>query len=578
MLEKTTKRLDMIDQLVRMIKETPNDLIKKVAYLTQSKIYPDFLGIELGIAEQIAIISISKATNTSRSEVKKMWKEIGDLGEVAEKLLTKRKVRTLLEEPEVLTVEEVYSKLDYIARIRGKGAVESKIDQLTKLIVKATPKEAKYLIRTATGRLRLGVGDMTFLDALAIAYGKGKHSRENIEHAYNISSDLGFVSEVLAERGLQGITEIEMTIGHPVRPMLCERLVSAEEILEKLGGKGAAEFKYDGLRIQAHISPKEIFLFSRRLENITKQFPDIVRDLRKNIYSKSAILEGECVAVDPDTGEMLPFQVVTKRRGRKYQIDKKIVEVPVVFIIFDILYLEQKSLLGYPYLDRRGILEKTVIDIDNIQLAYHKILNTSDELNEFMEKAIEAGCEGLVVKSISSKSIYQPGSRGFLWIKYKREQISELADTIDLVAIGAFAGRGKRAGTYGALLMAAYDDESDSFKTVCKLGTGFDDETLIKLPTIFREDRIDNIHPQVDSKIEADYWFTPNKILEIRGSELTLSPSHTCGLDSIKKNSGLAVRFPRFTGKWREDKAPNDATTVKEIIAMYKAQLKKIKK
>jgi len=179
MLEKTTKRLDMIDQLVRMIKETPNDLIKKVAYLTQSKIYPDFLGIELGIAEQIAIISISKATNTSRSEVKKMWKEIGDLGEVAEKLLTKRKVRTLLEEPEVLTVEEVYSKLDYIARIRGKGAVESKIDQLTKLIVKATPKEAKYLIRTATGRLRLGVGDMTFLDALAIAYGKGKHSREN---------------------------------------------------------------------------------------------------------------------------------------------------------------------------------------------------------------------------------------------------------------------------------------------------------------------------------------------------------------------------------------------------------------
>jgi DNA ligase-1 len=195
-----------------------------------------------------------------------------------------------------------------------------------------------------------------------------------------------------------------------------------------------------------------------------------------------------------------------------------------------------------------------------------------------MDRAIEVGCEGLVLKSVAPESVYQAGARGFLWIKYKREYKSELADTLDLVAVGAFAGRGRRAGTYGALLMATYDEASDSFKTVCKLGTGFDDETLARLPKVFERYRLSHIHPRVDSKIVADFWFTPAKVLEVLGAELTLSPSHTCGLDAVKKDCGFAVRFPRFTGKWREDKAPEDATTVHEILSMYKAQLKQLKK
>lgn len=578
-IEATTKRLEMTDYLVELIKATPKDLVSEVAYLTQGKLYPDFTGVEIGMAEKMAITSIAKASSVKREEVNRLWKEMGDLGSTAEKLLSEKlsKQLSLGAPQEALTVREVYETFEEIAKTTGKGAVESKVNLLTKLIASATPREAKYLIRTVTGRLRLGAGDMTFLDALAIAYGGGKDAREEVERAYNLSSDLGLVSETLAREGLEGIEAFSITIGRPVRPMLCERLTSAEEIMEKLGGEGAAEFKYDGLRIQAHISPEEVSLFSRRLENITSQFPDITVALRESVEAESAIVEGECVSVDPNTGELQPFQVITQRRGRKYHITEKAAEIPVILILFDALYLEGKTLVDHPYTSRREILEDIVRETEKVQVTHPAVIERPDELDQLMDKAIEAGCEGLVVKSVGPESVYQAGARGFLWIKYKREYKSEMADTVDLVAIGAFAGRGRRAGTYGALLMAAYDEGSDSFKTVCKLGTGFDDETLAKLPKDFEVLKLDHAHPRVDSKIEADYWFVPAKVLEVIGAELTLSPSHTCGLDAMKKDSGLAIRFPRFTGKWREDKAPEDATTVSEILSMYRSQLKRMK-
>ena len=578
-IEATSKRLEMTDYLVDLIKATPKDLVGEVAYLTQGKLYPDFMGVEIGIAEKTAITSIAKASNAKKEEVNRMWKEIGDLGSTAEKLLSGKTAKqpSLFSSQEALTAKEIYETFEKIAKTTGKGAVDSKVNLLTRLLANSSPTEAKYLVRTVTGRLRLGVGDMTFLDALAIAYGGGKAAREAVERAYNLSSDLGLVSEALAREGLKGIKGFGITVGRPVRPMLCERLTSAEEILEKLKGKGAAEFKYDGLRIQAHISPKEISLFSRRLENLTSQFPDITKALGESIKTESAIVEGECVAIDPNTGELQPFQVITQRRGRKYGIMEKVAEIPVVLVLFDILYLEGKTLVDNPYTERREILEKIVRETEQVQITHPKVTDRPDELDQLMDKAIESGCEGLVVKSVGPESIYQAGARGFLWIKYKREYKSEMADTVDLVTVGAFAGRGRRAGTYGALLMAAYDEESDSFKTVCKLGTGFDDETLAKLPKVFEEHKLDHIHPRVDSKIKADYWFVPTKVLEVIGAELTLSPSHTCGLNAIKKDSGLAVRFPRFTRKWRGDKAPEDATSVKEILSMYKSQLKHMK-
>jgi len=578
-IEATSKRLEMTDFLVHLLKETPKELIGKIAYLTQGALYPDFEGIELGMAERMVITAIAAATELKKKEIVDTWKSVGDLGSTVEQLLlatssTPDYVPAKLTPNQHLTVEKVYATFDQIAHTAGKGSVERKVNLLTGLIVEATPEEAKYLVRTVTGRLRLGIGDMTFLDALALAYGGGKASRKAIEKAYNMSSDLGLVSETLATEGMDGILRFHVRLGRPIRPMLCERLSSADAILTKLGGKGSVEYKYDGLRIQAHVSPDGVSLFSRRLENITGQFPDLRRALRNSIQAERAIVEGECVAVDPNTGELQPFQVVTQRRGRKHGIKEKIAEIPVVLILFDALFIDGVSLLEESYSRRREYLERVVEENEALKITHPRIVTDPKQLDDFMDEAVEAGCEGLVIKALGADSVYQAGARGFLWIKYKREYKSELTDTLDLVAVGAFAGRGRRAGTYGALLMAAYDPESDTFTTVCKLGTGFDDETLAKLPPLFEEYCIDHVHPRVTSKIEADYWFVPAKVLEIRGAELTLSPSHTCGVDMVKAGAGLALRFPRFTGKWRDDKAPQDATTVREIVDMYKTQLK----
>jgi DNA ligase-1 len=574
-IESTSKRLEMTNHLVNLIKQTPKNLLSKVAYLTQGKLHPDFEGIELGMAERMVIMCLVQISGKKKEEVTKIWKTIGDLGSTAAQLLSEQYTMKLIAK-QPLTVENVYKILDQIAHTSGKGTVGIKVGLLTNLLIDATSKEARYLVRTVMGKLRLGIGDMTFLDALAIAYGEGKQSRVDVERAYNRSSDLGLVSETLANAGLAGIKSLRIQIGRPIRPMLCERLTTADEVLKKLGGWGSAEFKYDGLRIQAHITSTGISLFSRRLENITSQFPDIIKALASCVTVEELIIEGECVAIDPNTDELLPFQVVTQRRGRKYEITRMTKEIPVVLILFDILYVNGKSLLDLPYLQRRQTLEKSVRETNTIRITHPLITDSSVELDKMIDTAAETGCEGLVIKAIGSSSIYQAGSRGFLWIKYKREYRSEMADTVDLVIVGAFAGRGRRAGTYGALLMASYDEEFDIFKTVCKLGTGFDDVTLARLPKMLEEDRIDNIHPRVKSKIEADFWFIPKKVLELFGSELTLSPSHTCGLDLIKNGVGLAIRFPRFAGKWRNDKAPEDATSVKELISMYRSQLKHV--
>ncbi|MHA2405225.1 MAG: ATP-dependent DNA ligase [Candidatus Hermodarchaeia archaeon] len=574
-IEETTKRLEMTDHLVQLIKLTPKERLEEVTYLTQGKLYPDFVGIELGMAERMTLDVIAKASGVKKERVNRLWREIGDLGTTAEKLLLIRsKQPTLHHLREALMVKEVYATFKKIASTTGKGATGTKITLLTKLIAKATPKEAKYITRTVTGRLRLGIGDMTFLDALAIAYGGGKDSRARVERSYNLSSDLGLVAKMLAEEQLEGIKKIKITVGRPIRPMLCERLTSAKEILEKLGGRGAAEFKYDGLRIQAHISSRGIALFSRRLENITEQFPDVIRRLKVNIKADSAIIEGECIAIDPDSNEIQSFQIVTQRRGRKYHIEEKAKEIPVVLVLFDALYLNGNTLIDTPYTDRKALLEKITTKSERIQVVQSVLIDNETELDEVMDMAIEAGCEGLVVKAVGEESIYQAGARGFQWIKYKRDYKSEMVDTVDLVIVGAFAGRGRRAGMYGALLMATYNERKDTFETVCKLGTGFDDKTLAKFPKILKKHSIDHVHSRVHSKIKADYWFVPAKVLEVIGAELTLSPIHTCGLNVIKKRVGLAIRFPRFTGKWREDKAPNDATTVNEVVSMYKSQLK----
>jgi DNA ligase-1 len=335
----------------------------------------------------------------------------------------------------------------------------------------------------------------------------------------------------------------------------------------------ALEYKYDGLRIQAHIKKDGIILFSRLLENMTPQFPDVVSNLGKAFKGREAIVEGEVVTINIETGEMRPFQEVSHRRGRKYGLDEAVDQYPVAIFLFDCMYLDGKSLLDVNYLDRRKFLKSCIDTSDRVLISMAKITEDAGDADLFFQQAIESGCEGIMAKMPDAP--YRAGARGWQWIKFKRDYKAEMTDTVDLVVVGGFAGHGKRQGVYGALLMAAYNRQKDRFETVCKLGTGFSDKTLAEMKEILEPSVIEKRHARVLSNIEPDYHMTPDHVLEIAGAEITLSPVHTCAESQIRKGAGLAIRFPRYTGRYRDDRGPEDATTVKEIIGLYKSQNKK---
>ncbi|MCS7132721.1 MAG: ATP-dependent DNA ligase [Aigarchaeota archaeon] len=572
-IEAITGRIEMTNLLVQLLKITPPEIIDKVVYLTLGEVYPPFIGLELGVADKMALKAVKLASGMSERDVERAYKELGDVGLVGERMLAEKSQVTLFMQQ--LMVEDVYSALEKIARVSGEGSMETKIQILSGLLASAQPKEAKYILRIVMGKMRLGVADMTILDALAILFGGGKEARDLFERAYNLSSDIGYVAKVAAQIGLDGIKKFKITLGKPIRPMLAERLSSAEEILEKIGGKCIAEYKYDGERMQIHKDGDEVLIFSRRLENITSQYPDVLELVRKHVKAGEAILECECVAVDPETGDMLPFQELMHRK-RKHDVHKAVEQYPVIVHFFDALYVDGRDLTLEPLEVRRKTLESIIEEGERVKLSKGIITDDPNEIEKFLHEAVEEGCEGLVVKALGEEAIYRAGARGWLWIKLKRSYKSEMVDTVDLVVVGAFHGRGKRSGTYGALLMAAYDKQRDVFQSVCKVGSGFTDEDLRKLPELLGPYKISHRHARVETGMEADIWFEPKTVLEIIGDEITISPIHRAAWGMIREGYGLAIRFPRFTGRYRFDKAPEDATTIDELIEMYRRQLKKL--
>ncbi len=498
------------------------------------------------LPKNLAIKALARASGQSESLILSELQKSGDIGQTSEKLLAKRKQSTFFSRK--LTVEHVYETLDKMAKTSGSGAVDTKMALLCSLLTDASPNEAKWIIRTVTANLRLGIADMTVLDALAIAYGGGKEARKLVERAYSISSDLGRVAEVVVEKGLEGIKNFQVIVFEPIRPMLAERLASPEEILEKFGGKCIAEYKYDGERIQAHKKDGKVVLFSRRLENISSQYPDAVELIKEKFSAKEVILEAECVAMDLETGDMRPFQELMHRR-RKYGIEAAINQYPISLFPFDLLYVDGKDLTLEPLSTRRKELERIVKNSDRVTPATHKVVSSPKELEDFFEEAIAEGCEGLMCKSISKDSVYQAGSRGWLWIKYKRDYKSEMTDTVDLVVVGAFHGRGKRVGTYGALLLATYNNKNDTFETVTKCGTGFTDKDLATLHETLQKHIIPKKNSRVVSMLQADVWFEPSLVLEILGAEITLSPIHPMRHGFNSKGCRISDSFSTFHRK-----------------------------
>jgi len=573
-LESITKRLEMLKIVVALLRETPPEDMEVVIYLTQGEIHPSWAGFpEIGMAEKMAVEAVSMATDVKKEEIHRLLREMGDLGLATEKLLQSAGVKRIDAEP--LTVKDVYDVFDEIAMEHGQGSSERKMKRLADLLAGASPLEARYIVRTVEGKLRLGLGDMTILDGLAEAFTKSKKNRDVLERSYNLTSDLGYVATVLVEKGLDAVREMRIVVNKPVRMMLAQRLSTAEEIVDKLNGKCSAEYKLDGERFQIHKEGTSIQIYSRRLENITHMYPDAREMALTHIKARDAMVEGEAVAVDPETNDLRPFQLLMQRR-RKYGIKEMTEKIPIAVFLFDCLYADGEDLTLSPYPLRRQKLHDIIEEDPRFTIT--RSLESSDpkEIMKFFDEAISDGCEGLIVKSTADSSLYQAGARSWLWVKLKRSYQSKMIEPVDLVIVGAFYGRGKRGGSYGALLAAAYDHEKDMFRTVCKIGSGFTDENLAKMLKLFEPYRLDDKPPRVDSLLEPDLWFDPAIVIEVLGDEITLSPIHTAAFGVLREGSGLAIRFPRFTGNWRPDKSPDDATTVEEVIDMYKAQLKKI--
>lgn len=568
-MEGTTKRLELTDFLVGLFKETPQDLLPKIVYLIQSKIRPDFEGIELGMAEKLAIRSLSKSSGTPVKKIQEIYQDDGDLGHSAEKILQLKKQTTFVNEP--ITLERVYDTFFKIAKTEGKGSQDMKIKYISSLLNDATPIDGKFILKILLGTLRLGVADNTIIDALTIAFTGSKEKRHQVEDAYNVSSDLGKVAHVISKEGINGVEKFQISIFNPVRPMLADRVKSESEALEKMGEKFAAEYKLDGERVQVHLKNKQVILFSRRLENITKFYPDIVENISKSLKTREAILEAEAVAVNENTGEFLPFQELMHRR-RKYNLERAVSEIPITLNFFDVLYFDGKNCLGLSYEERRKNLEEIVIEDKFAKLVPMVTVTTDDQIEDFLENSINSGCEGLMLKSLEGQ--YRAGMRGSNWLKLKREYRNELGDSLDLVVIGAFFGKGRRTGRYGTLLVATYNDENDTFSSICKVGTGFTDENLDQLYQILSNKVTLKKNQKINSEMESDVWFDPELVIEVVASEITLSPIHKTATNIIRKGSGLALRFPKFTGKIRLEKSAEDASTDREIVALYQGQIK----
>ena len=568
-MEQTSSRIALTELLVELLKKTPADVIDKVTYLIQGKLYPDYEGIEMGIAEKMVIRAIAGSSGKDTLEVERIYRNTGDLGDATREAMKSKSQSTLFSEP--MTVERVYSTFDKVARTIGAGSQEIKLRLIISLLNDAVAAEGRYIIKFVMGELRLGIADYSVLDALAIAFTGDKANRHVLENAYNVSSDLGNVAKLLATKGLGAVSLIKITLFKPIRPMLAERIRTAEEALERAGNKAAVEYKLDGERVQLHKGMDRVELFSRRLEKITRHYPDIAGAVMS--IKSEVILEGEVVAVNLETEEYLPFQELMHRR-RKYGVEEAMENYPVVMNFFDVLYLDGKSKTELTYIERRKLLKKIINTINNnkVELIKQTIATKPYEIDKFMTTAIENGCEGVMIKHLSST--YRAGAREYAWVKLKREYRSDLVDTLDLVIIGALHGRGRRAGKYGALLLAAYDYKTDMFRSVSKVGTGFTDVHIEQFYKELEKHIINQRHARVDTGMEMDVWFEPKITIEVVASEITLSPSHTAAKNAIRPGYGLALRFPKFTGKIRDDKKPEDATTVEEIVTMYKRQLK----
>ncbi len=562
-LEATSSRLSLIDILSQVFADVDAREVPLVSYLLQGRIAPFYEPTEIGMAEKSVAAAIARVAGNDKDDVLKLYAKAGDLGTVAQDLIESKTSR--------LTVQEVFEQLQKISQFKGEGTIENKISTLANLLQSVSGVEAKHLVRVPLGQSRLGIGDPTILDAFAQLKLGDKSKRKLLEGAYNKVSDLGLIGQTLWKDGLSGVEKLDVIVGRPIRSQLCERITDPQSILDKFSGKVHIQEKYDGMRVQIHKQGKNVRFFSRNLEETTDMYPDLVKAVLSQITADSVILDSEAIAFNPTSEEFLPFQETSKRR-RKHGVDEAAAEIPLKAFVFDIMYLNGKSTVDTPLVERMNLLNKVIAEDDILIKNTGRVVETADDVQLYFNDALTKGLEGLILKRVDS--LYEAGARNFNWVKMKKHSSGELKDTIDCVLLGYIYGRGKRVEFgAGALLVGIYDADKDEFVTVAKIGTGLTDDEWREIHARADKIKVDHRPPRVQSLIEPSVWVRPEIVVEILADEITKSPIHTAG--KTEEDPGYALRFPRLVRFREGDKKAEDATTVKEIKEMYNIQYKK---
>lgn len=616
-IEAVSSRLKMIEILSNFLSSvlilSPNDATPAV-YLCLNKLAPDYKGIELGIGDSIIMKSLAEATGRKPSQIKSEVEKKGDLGLVAESCRSNQRV---MFPPPILTVPSVFTKLKEIALVTGNASMNKKSDMIKKLIVACRECEARYLVRSLSGKLRIGLAEQSLLVALSQAVvtlenpgidrnsDRFKTRTAVVESLIKVAQcecpDYEKIIQVILKNGVDSLPEeCKITPGIPVKPMLAHPSKGVEEVLKRFDKNSfTCEYKYDGERAQIHLSEgdgkrengvseengkrengvgeengKRINVFSRNQENNTSKYPDIATIMSEVVKPSvtSFIIDSEAVAIDKESGKILPFQVLSTRKRK--DVKEEDIKVRVCIFAFDILFLNGESLVRRPFRERRRVLEESFQESEGrFFFAQGKDVSQLDEIQELIDQAVKDRCEGLMVKCLDQDATYEIAKRSRNWLKVKKDYLDGVGDSLDIVVIGAWFGKGKRTGTFGGFLLACYNPSEEEYQTVCKLGTGFKDEDLEQHSTFLKQHVIPEpkSYYNYDEGIKPDVWFDPVQVWEVKCADLSVSPVHRAALGIIDESKGISLRFPRFL-RIREDKKPEDATTADQVAQMYRNQ------
>ncbi|KAL0951217.1 hypothetical protein HGRIS_007939 [Hohenbuehelia grisea] len=598
LIEATTKRLEKTAILTAFLllviqRSSPDDSksLLQAVYLCINRLSPDYVGIELGIGESLLIKAIAESTGRSLSVIKADLKKEGDLGLVA--MNSKNSQKTLFK-PKPLTVPFVFASLKDIALTSGHSSQAKKVSIITKLLAACQDFEAKYIVRSLEGKLRIGNAEKSVLVAIAHAatlaenekrtrkYGKDKlearleEASNNVKSVYSELPSYDEVIPALLTHGIDGLREhCKLTPGVPLKPMLAKPTKAIGEVLDRFENKKfTCEYKYDGERAQVHkLDDGSVAIFSRNSEDMSKKYPDLVDQLPRCIKesTKSFVLDAEAVAIDRTTSKLMPFQELSRRKRKDVKVED--IQVRVCLFGFDLLYLNGQPLLKHSLAERRSLLREHFHAVEGeFDFAKSSDGETTDEIQTFLEESVKDGCEGLMVKMLESDaSFYEPSRRSINWLKLKKDYLAGVGDSLDLVVVGGYYGKGKRTNVYGAFLLACYDADAEEFQTICKIGTGFSEEALQSHYDLLKPLEMEK--PRGDIKVggaKPDIWFEPKVVWEVLTADLSLSPIYTAG-QGLVEDRGISLRFPRFL-RIRDDKSADDATGPEQVAEMYERQ------